>query len=141
MGNGMETALTWLHVSGNIVWIGAILAVGAVMTSQLSDSKTRGALALQIYKSLAVPAFVVSFGFGAVRLFMDTSYYLKEHHWMHGKLGLAVGVIAIHHVLGGRAKRMAAGTVTTAGPTGALTVALGVLAVLATFSAVMKLPR
>jgi putative membrane protein len=137
----METALTWLHVSGNIVWIGAILAVGAIITSELSDPKTRGALALRIYRGLAVPAFLVSLVFGGVRLFMNTSYYLKEHHWMHGKLAVAVGVIAIHHVLGARAKRLAAGTVTTAGPAGPLTVALAALAVLATFSAVMKLPN
>lgn len=140
MAKRMETALTWLHVSGNIVWIGAILAVGVIVASELSDSRTRGALALQIYRRLAVPAFVVSLVFGAVRLFRDTSYYLKEHHWMHGKLALAVGVIVIHHVLGARAKRLAAGTVTTAGPAGPLTVALAVLAMLATFSAVMKLP-
>src|SRR5271166_6575333 len=125
----MDLALIWLHVSGNIVWIGSILAVGIILTSSKGDVKGRAELACDVYRRLAVPAFLVSFLAGATRLGTDMSYYLKLHHWMHAKLPLALTVIALHHVLGARARRLAAGTTQEAGPAGILTAVLAVAAV------------
>jgi putative membrane protein len=136
----LDLALLWLHVAGNVVWIGSILAVGLILATARAETRVRGEIALDVYKRLAVPAFVVSFLAGAIRLGLDPSYYLKEHHWMHGKLALALGVIALHHVLGGRAKKMAAGTVQDAGPAGTLTAVLAVLAVLVVFIVIFKVP-
>jgi putative membrane protein len=136
----MDNALIWLHVSGNIVWIGAILAVGVLVTSSVGDPKTRGQMALRVYMRLAVPAFVISFVCGLARLSKDTSYYLKEHHWMHGKLLFALIAIGLHHALGARAKKLASGSVQDAGPAGIMTVVLAVSAVAAAFFAIMKLP-
>jgi putative membrane protein len=133
-------ALVWLHVSGNIVWIGSILAVGLTLASGRGEPKIRGEIASDIYRRLAIPAFVVSFLCGAIRLATDLSYYLKQHHWMHGKLLLALGVIALHHVIGARARKMAAGTVQDAGPAGILTAVLAVAAVGAAFFAIFKIP-
>ena len=58
----MDLLLVWLHVVGNLVWIGAILAVGVTITGSAGDPKTRGEIALGIYKRLAVPAFPDSYG-------------------------------------------------------------------------------
>ena len=146
----MDLALVWLHVSGNIVWIGSILAVGLVLLGGRGEPKTRGAIASDIYRRLAVPAFVVSFVCGAIRLGLDVPYYLQQHHWMHAKLPLALGVIALHHVIGARARRASAadaagntsaGSVQEPGPAGILTVVLGVAAVGAAFFAIFKIPR
>ena len=137
----MDLTLVWLHVVGNLVWIGAILAVGVTITGKAGDPKTRGEIALGIYKRLAVPAFVVSFVCGAVRLGLDPAYYLKQHHWMHPKLPLAIGVIALHHVIGGRAKKLARGTVQDAGPAAILTAVLAVAAIGAAFFAIFKVPN
>jgi protoporphyrinogen IX oxidase len=136
----MDLALLWLHVSGNIVWIGSILAVGLVLLGGRGEPKTRGAIASDIYRRLAVPAFVVSFLCGAIRLSRDLSYYLQQHHWMHPKLTLALVAIALHHVIGARARKMAAGTVQDAGPAGILTAVLAVAAIGATFFAIFKIP-
>src|SRR5277367_4617134 len=136
----MDLALVWLHVSGNIVWIGAILAVGLVLVGGRGEPQTRGAIASDIYRRLAVPAFVVSFLCGAIRLSRDIPYYLQQHHWMHGKLTLALVVIALHHVIGARARKMAAGTVQDAGPAGILTAVLAVAAIGAAFFAIFKIP-
>src|SRR5262245_4510543 len=106
----MRQALTWLHVSGNIVWIGAILAVAVVILGP-GAPKDRGTIALGVYRRLAVPGFVVSFVCGASRLFLDPELYFKLTHWMHAKLSFALAVIGIHHVIGGRAKKLAQGTV------------------------------
>jgi putative membrane protein len=137
--NPGQLALVWLHVSGNLVWIGAILAVGVVLTGQ-GEPKARGESALAIYRRLAVPAFVVSFLCGAIRLGMDLPLYLKQHHWMHAKLPLALAVIALHHVIGARARKMAQGTVQEAGPAGMLAAVLAVAAIGAAFFAIFKIP-
>ena len=137
----MDLLLVWLHVVGNLVWIGAILAVGVTILSKSGDPKTRGEIALGIYKNLAVPAFVLSFVAGAVRLFSDPGFYLKQHHWMHAKLPLALTVIALHHVIGGRAKKLARGTVQDAGPAAILTAVLAVAAAFAAFFAIFKVPN
>ncbi len=137
----LEISLVWLHISGLVAWIGAIIAVGKILAAKTGDGKTRGEIALGIYRQLAVPAFLVAFLAGATRLFMDPKYYLKEHHWMHAKLPLALAVIAIHHVIGARAKKMAHGTVQDAGPTATLTIVLALCAVGAAFFAVSKLPN
>jgi len=136
----MDTALIWLHVSGNVVWIGSILAVGLVLAGAKGDSKTRGAVASDIYRRLAVPAFIVSFLAGAIRLGLDIPYYLKQHHWMHGKLTLALVVIALHHVIGARARKMANGAVQEAGPAGILSLVLAVAAIGAAFFVIFKIP-
>lgn len=137
----MDLLLVWLHVVGNLVWIGAILAVGVTILGKAGDPKTRGEIALGIYKSLAVPAFVISFVAGAARLLSDPAFYLKQHHWMHAKLPLALTVIALHHVIGGRAKKLARGTVQDAGPAAILTTVLAVAAVGAAFFAIFKVPN
>ncbi|MRG94343.1 CopD family protein [Polyangium spumosum] len=135
-----QLALLWLHVSGNLVWIGSILAVAFVLTAGGTDAKVRGALGERIYRTLSVPAFVLAFVTGLARLLMTTRYYFVETHWMHGKLLFALLVIGIHHVIGGRAKKLARGTVQDAGPTAMMAVILAVSAVIAAFFAIFKLP-
>jgi len=141
MTNPSQLALVWLHIVGNIVWIGSILAVAATITGSAADPKIRGEMGLRIYRSLSVPAFVASFIAGTVRLLMDTKYYLVEHHWMHGKLMFALFVIGIHHVIGGRAKKLAQGSVQDAGPTATMAIVLLVSAVVAAFFVIFRVPN
>jgi putative membrane protein len=136
----MDLALIWLHVSGNVVWIGSILAVAAVLASGKGEARARGEIASDIYRRLAVPSFIVSFVCGAIRLGLDLSYYLKLHHWMHAKLPLALAVIALHHVIGARARKMANGAVQDAGSAGILGVVLAAAAIGAVFFAIFKIP-
>jgi protoporphyrinogen IX oxidase len=141
MTNPSQLLLVWLHIVGNIVWIGSILAVAAAITGKFGDAKVRGELGVRIYRLLSVPAFVVSFIAGSVRLRMDTKYYLSEHHWMHGKLLFAVAVIGIHHVIGGRAKKLARGTVQDAGPAATMALVFLVSAIVAAFFAIFRVPN
>ena len=133
-------ALLWLHVSGNIVWIGSILAVALVLAGGRGEPKVRGAIASDIYRRLAVPSFIVSFVCGAIRLGSNPAFYLKVHHWMHAKLPLALAVIALHHVIGARARKTADGTLQEAGPVGTLAVILAVAAIGAAFLPIFKFP-
>ena len=136
----LDSLLVWLHVSGNIFWIGAICAVALLILSDTGSAKDRGTLALRVYMRVAVPAFLVSFTCGAGRLLMNTSYYFKEHHWMHPKLLFALIVIGLHHAIGARAKKLANGDSEEAGPTKGFLIGLAVSALLATFFVVMRIP-
>jgi len=136
-----DIALIWLHVTANLFWIGAITAVGLLILSNRVEPKVRGELAASIYQRLAAPAFVVSFLAGTARLFSDTQYYFKTTHFMHAKLLFALIVIGLHHVIGARAKKLASGEATDAGPTKALLGVLAACAALAALTVIFKLPK
>jgi protoporphyrinogen IX oxidase len=124
----LRVLLVLLHVIANLVWIGSIAAVALVLSGGRGDSKLRGEIGLDLYRKLAVPAFVASFAAGLIRLLLDTQLYLVVTKYMHPKLTLALVVIALHHVIGARAKRMAAGTKTEPGPVAVLAAVLVVCA-------------
>ncbi len=107
----VDVALVSAHVLANVVWIGSILAVGVLIGRArfMADAAEIGALARRVYLRLAVPAFLGSFAFGAARIAMDPHAY-AHMPWFHAKLTFAVAVIALHHVLGARARQVAAGT-------------------------------
>lgn len=137
----IENLLVWSHVAANLVWIGSAIAMGLLLSAKEGDPKVRGALARRVYTSAAMPAFIVSFLAGGARTAMDLKGYFVQHHWMHGKLLFALIVIGIHHVLGARARKMAAGSMQEAGPSGMLTVVLAVSAIIAAFFVVLRFPN
>ena len=132
----MDIVLKAAHVTANVFWIGAIVAVAIVLLSE-GDPKTRGTIAHRVYLRVAVPGFVLSFLMGAGRLSMDMSVYMKQG-WFHAKLLFVLIVIGLHHVIGGRAKKMANGDAEDAGPTQALAIALAVCSAFAAFVAVWR---
>ncbi len=125
-----------LHVIADLFWIGSIVAVALLLARGPGDARQRGASARLVYRTIAVPAFVVAFLAGAIQLGSNPTLYFKATHYMHGKLPLALGVVALHHVLGARARRMEAGEVSDAGPAGVLG---GVTAALAVGAALLVL--
>ncbi len=93
----MAMLLVALHVLSNTLWIGSIVSVGLLTEKHAEAART-------IYLRVAVPAFVGSFTFGVIRVAIEPSYYLHLH-WFHAKLTAALVVIALHHVIGARAKK------------------------------------
>lgn len=140
-GIHLDQHLVWLHVAGNLIWIGAVVAMGFVLTQKDADAKVRGALARSIHLRVAMPAFTVSFLAAIIRTGMDIKGYFVLHHWMHGKLPFALAVIAIHHILGARARKMQAGSMQEAGPSGMLTIVFAACAIIAAFFAVLRFPN
>lgn len=137
----MLLALVALHVTFDLVWIGSILSVGMLLGVAAREGEAGGAgtakAALLVYRRLSIPAFGLAFLFGAARMADDAVSYLHLH-WFHGKLAAALAVIALHHVIGARAKKAAAGSM-QAGRTGAiLAIALFCCALSATVLAVFK---
>jgi putative membrane protein len=103
MGTG--TLLLALHVMANCVWIGAIASVGWLLAAAAkAGDRSSAVLARGLYRTIATPAFLVSFAAGLLRVLLDPSYYMHLH-WFHGKVTFALVVIALHHVIGARAKR------------------------------------
>ena len=100
-----------LHVFAVIVWIGSIASAGWMLANRASaptpeQGKAAAELALGLYRRVAAPAFVLAFAAGLIRLLLDKDVYMKAH-WFHGKLTLALVVIALHHVIGARAAKVA----------------------------------
>jgi protoporphyrinogen IX oxidase len=111
----MDILLLALHVMSNLVWIGTITSVGwltAAAAGQADPARRKlvGELAYALYKRGAVPAFIASFTLGVLRLLaVDPAAYMRLH-WFHGKLTFALAVIALHHVIGAKARKAAAGS-------------------------------
>jgi len=135
---GIAGILVALHVTANVVWIGSILAVGRIIAVNEGDAKSRGAIAIAVYKGLAAPAFGLSFVSGVARLALNGDYYFVQTHFMHAKLLFALVVIGLHHVVGARAKKLTAGDSGAASAVPALGIGILVAATLAVFLAVMK---
>ncbi|WP_394822405.1 hypothetical protein [Pendulispora albinea] len=129
----LALALVALHLFANLLWIGSISVVGWLVVTASGPARrpapSEGALELAlttdtrasasqlarvIYLRFAMPAFVLSFLFGLGRVAMDPAAYIHMH-WFHAKLTAAFGVIGIHHVIGARAKRLAAGSMQVRG--------------------------
>lgn len=132
------TLLRYLHVLCNLVWIGSILSVAVALVSGRESPETAGKIARAIYQRVSTPAFGLSFLTAIVLLVMHWKLYMVVTHWMHGKLTAALVVIAIHHVIGARAKALASGKKKEPGPVGVLGIVLLVAAAGATFLAVAK---
>jgi putative membrane protein len=136
--SALYAILVATHVAANLVWIGAILSVGLVLVSRSADIRVVATLAYELYKRVAVPAFAVSFVAALIRLILSYKLYFVETKYMHFKLLFAAIVIALHHVIGGRARAVAGGRRNSPGPVGVLSLLLLISAVAATFFVVLK---
>jgi putative membrane protein len=126
------------HVAANLVWIGSILSVALVLVSRTGDARSSAQIAYELYRKLAIPAFVVSFIGGLTRLSMSLGLYFGETKYMHGKLLFAAIVIGLHHMIGARAKAVASGRRSSPGPVGVWALLLFVSAVAATLFVILK---
>jgi len=99
-----------VHLFAVMVWIGSISAAGLMLAVEFATPEQRGQLALASYRRLSVPAFLLALCFGVVCFVTDPSGGLLRNPSMHAKLTLAVAIIAIHHWVGIRARKMARGS-------------------------------
>jgi len=127
--SSLESLLRNLHVLANLFWVGSIVAVGVILAAKAASPKERGELAHFVYRRVAAPAFGISFLMGLARLALSPAFYFKLTHFMHLKLTLALGVIALHHILGARARRAAKGEASAVNGAGRLVALLALLAV------------
>jgi putative membrane protein len=136
--SALYKTLVAVHVAANLVWIGAILSVALVLASRAAESRVAAQIAYDLYRKVAMPAFVVSFVTGLTRLLLSTELYFVETKYMHPKLLFAVLVIGLHHVIGARAKAVSTGRRSAPGPVGVLALLLGICAVAATLFVILK---
>jgi putative membrane protein len=135
----LPTTLIWLHVVGNVFWIGSISAVALLLLQDGIEAATRGKIAASLYLRLAVPAFVLSFLAGMGRLLLDGPLYMKQP-WMHAKLTTALIAIALHHVIGAKARKLERDEGTATRSVGPMLAALALAAVLTVFFVTIRLP-
>jgi len=116
--------LLYLHLLANLVWIGSILALALILHAGPASPRERGALGRRLQRSLAEPAFGISFLAGSSRLLLNYEYYFLQTKFMPVKLALALGVIAIHYALAARARHLEGGQRKDDGNAGRLGLAL-----------------
>ncbi len=125
--------LITIHVLANLIWIGAISSVGFLLAwaSKMpeAEGKIVGAMARRLYSIVAQPAFGVSFLFGVAVISTDVGSYMHLH-WLHGKLTLVLGVIALHHIIGSKTRKVAGGSMQQGGSGAILSGALILCALL-----------
>lgn len=109
------TILVAVHIIGNVVWIGSLLAVALLVAHApwTAEPAEVARLARRVHNRLAIPGFLTSFLAGGARIWLMPAAYAHAY-WLHAKLGLALLVIVFHHVIGGRARRVAQGRVEAA---------------------------
>jgi protoporphyrinogen IX oxidase len=130
----VSVALLAAHVLANVVWIGALLSETVLLGRAIwaPDPAEAGALARRVHTRLAIPAFLGSLATGLARL-LPARHVYAGMPWMFAKLGFALAVIVLHHMIGARARHVASGTVRAAHGTWAL----GVLTFLSAGGAVL----
>lgn len=138
MPTALYQTLVALHVAANLVWIGSILSVALALVSTAGAGRVGAQIAYELYRKLAIPAFVLSFVTALARLLNSIDLYFVETKYMHGKLLFAGIVIVLHHVIGARAKAVASGRRSTPGPVGVLALLLLISAVAATLFVILK---
>ncbi|HEY3234251.1 MAG TPA: hypothetical protein VGJ84_06020 [Polyangiaceae bacterium] len=134
----LSTLLIVVHVAANLLWVGSIVSVGVVAGLPLSTPSLRGQIALALYRRLAAPSFGISFLSGLGRLSMNARFYLWDTHYLQAKLGAVFALIALHHALGARVRRMATGAAENAGHAPKAAAGVLVLASIAAFFALAK---
>ncbi len=129
----LTSLLITLHIVSNLVWIGAICSVGFMLAwaSKMpeGEGKVVGQMARRLYSIVAQPAFGAAFLFGVAVLSTDVSSYMHLH-WFHGKLTLVLAVIGLHHVIGAKTRKVAAGSMQQGGSGAILSGALLLCALL-----------
>ncbi|MFZ5897544.1 MAG: hypothetical protein ACOY0T_41225 [Myxococcota bacterium] len=134
----LESLLVTLHVIANLFWIGSSVTVGFLLVLPEPGLQLRGQLARLVYRRLATPAFALSFVTALSRLALSPSYYFVATRFMHAKLLLALGAIALHHVLGARSRRAERGETSAAAGVSWMTALLAVLSAGAAWFALTK---
>jgi uncharacterized membrane protein len=110
-----SAALLAAHVLANTVWMGALLSETVLLgrVRLLADPVEAGSLARRLHTSLAIPAFLASVASGLMRLLPNRHLYAGLP-WMYAKLGFAVAVIVLHHLIGARSRMVGNGIVRAA---------------------------
>ena len=132
-----------LHVTANVVWIGALLSVALILSRAAAappggvPAADLGQLARTVHVRLAVPAFITSFAAGVANIAQAPVAY-AHLPWFHAKLTFALVVIALHHVLGARARRVGGGDVAAARGAGVLAAVVFGCATITVFLGVLK---
>jgi hypothetical protein len=94
------------------LWTGTLLSVSWLTgrARMMADGQEIGGLALALFRRWAVPLLVASVVAGFVSLVGGPADRLRAH-WVYGIVGAMAASIALHVVVGSRARRVVRGSV------------------------------
>jgi uncharacterized membrane protein len=127
----LHLALLALHVFSLLFWVGSLVSITRVMAAADGEPDAvrarLAATARKIYRSVASPWMGIATltGLGMVAV-MRGAYF--RYGWFHGKLTVAIVMLALHFVLGSRVRAAESAGLTDEAARGARSLQLGVLA-------------
>jgi hypothetical protein len=94
------------------LWTGTLFCVSWLTgrARMMADGPEVGGLAVSLYRRWARPLFVASFVAGFVSLAGGPAERLRAH-WVYGIVAAMAALLALHAVVGSRAKRVVRGSV------------------------------
>lgn len=101
------------HLIGLVFWLGSLLIVTHVLAIHTQESSTDARKALgrietKLFNGLAHPGAALMILTGLIMIFLNRPYYLHAR-WLHAKLVLVAGLIAMDLILYMRARAFIAG--------------------------------
>jgi uncharacterized membrane protein len=102
--------VTALHVTANLVWIGALVAASSLNARArwMADPAETGRLALGLHRRWALPAMIASFVTGIAALLNAPHEHLRSMGFVT-KLALVVLVVVAHRAIGKKARGLELG--------------------------------
>lgn len=128
--NRLHVILLGLHVFSLLFWVGSLVSITRVLAAGQGESDAVRArlagTARRIYRAVASPWMGIATltGLGMIGV-MHGAYF--RFGWFHGKLTVAIVMLALHFVLGSRVRGAEANGLTDDVAAGARGLQLGVL--------------
>ena len=109
---GWLTLASVTFVAACALWTGTLLSVSWLTgrARMMADGQEVGGLALALYRRWAVPLLGASLVAGFVSLMGGPADRLRAH-WVYGIVGAMVASMALHRLVGSRARRVVRGSV------------------------------
>lgn len=126
----LHVLLLALHVFSLLFWVGSLVSITRVMAAAVGEPDAvrarLAATARKIYRAVASPWMGIATltGLGMIGV-MHGAYF--HYGWFHGKLTVAIVMLALHFVLGSRVRAAEASGLTDEAANGARAIQLGVL--------------
>lgn len=126
-----HVALLALHVFSLLFWVGSLVSITRVLSAGDGEPEAvrarLAATARKIYRSVASPWMGVATlaGLGMIAVMRGAYFHFG---WFHGKLAVAIVMLALHFVLGSRVRSAESNGLTDDVARGARSLQLGVLA-------------
>ncbi len=126
----LHLVLLALHVFSLLFWVGSLVSITRVLAAAVGETdavrQRLASAARKIYRAVASPWMGIATLTGVGMIVEQRGLYFR-FGWFHGKLTVAIVMLALHFVLGSRVRAAEASGLTDDAARSARTLQIGVL--------------